>query len=140
MDAYHAPYKPRHRYWTGLLLVIRSIMFLTLGFNANSDPSLILLLVMLTVLVIHSWAWGAGGVYKNWWLEVLESSFILNLGVLAAVTYKLQLEDCEDRLGVSSRLGGRNQTAAYVSLSIAFVTTIGIFAHHIYLQIQNMQP
>ena len=140
MDAYHAPYKPRHRYWTGLLLVIRSIMFLTLGFNPNSDPSLILLLVMLTVLVIHSWAWGAGGVYKNWWLEVLESSFILNLGVLAAVTYKLQLEDCEDRLGVSSRLGGRNQTAAHVSLSIAFATTIGIFAYHIYLQIQNMQP
>ena len=140
MDAYHAPYKPRHRYWTGLLLVVRSIMFLTLGFNPNSDPSVTLLLVILTALVIHSWAWLVGGVYKNWWLEVLESSFILSLGVMAAVTYKLQLENCEDRLGVSLKLGGRNPTAAYVSLSIAFVTTIGIFIYHIYLEMQNMQP
>ena len=138
MDAYHASYKPRHRYWTGLLLVIRSIMFLTFGFNPKSDPSLTLLLVILTVLVIHSWAWVAGGVYKNWWLEVLESSFILNLGVLAAVTYKIELEKA--RLGVSLKLGGRNPTAAYVSLSIAFVTTIVIFAYHIYLQIRNTQP
>ena len=138
MDAYHAPYKPRHRYWTGLLLVIRSVTFLTFGFNPKSDPSLTLLLVILTVLVIHSWAWVAGGVYKNWWLEVLESSFILNLGVLAAVTYKTELEKAT--LGVSLKLGGWNPTAAYVSLSIAFVTTIGIFAYHIYLQIRNMQP
>ena len=140
MDAYHAPYKPRHRYWTGLLLVIRSIMFLTLGFNPNSDPSITLLIIILTVLVIYSWAWVAGGVYKNWWLEILESSFILNLGIMAAATYKLQLENCEDRLDVSLKLGGRNLAPAYVSLSIAFVTTIGIFAYHVYLQIQNMQP
>ena len=141
MDAYHAPYKPRHRYWTGLLLVLRSIMFVTLGFNLNSDPSLTLLLVILTVLVIHLWAWLVGGVYKNWWLEMLESSFILNLGVLTAATYKMQLDDCENRLGFSLKLGVRNDlTAAYVSLSIAFVTTIGIFTYHIYLQIQNMQP
>ena len=138
MDAYHAPYKPRHRYWTGLLLVIRSIMFLALGFNPNSDPSITLLLVILTALVIHSWAWIVGGVYKNWWLEVLESFFILNLGVLAAATYKIQLERA--RLGVSLELGGRKPTAAYVSLSIAFVTTIGIFAYHVYLQIHDTQP
>ena len=140
MDAYHAPYKPRHRYWVGLLLVLRSIMFLILGFNPNSDPSVTLLLVILTALVIQSWAWLVGGVYKNWWLEVLESSFILNLGAMTAVTYKLQLENCEDRLGVSLKLSGRNPTSAYVSLSIAFVTTIGIFIYHIYLQMQNMQP
>ena len=140
MDAYHAPYKPRHRYWTGLLLVVRSVMFLTYGFNPNSDPSVTLLFVILTALVIQSWAWLVGGVYKNWWLEVLESSFILNLGVMSAVTYKLQLENCENRMGASLKLGGKNPSAAYVSLSIAFVTTIGIFTYHIYLQMQNMQP
>ena len=91
MDAYHAPYKPRHRYWTGLLLVIRSVTFLTFGFNPKSDPSLTLLLVILTVLVIYSWVWVVSGVYKNWWLEMLESSFILNLGILTANSRKLDL-------------------------------------------------
>ena len=81
-----------------------------------------------------------GGVYKNWWLEVLESSFILNLGVLAAATYNMELRGCENRLGFSAKWSGRNQTAAYVSLTIAFVTTVGIFAYHIYLRIRNLQP
>jgi len=33
-----------------------------------------------------------------------------------------------------------NHTAAYISLSIAFVTTIGIFLYHIYLQIWSTWP
>ena len=118
--------------------MIRSVTFLTLGFNPNSDPSVTLLLVILTTLVIHSWAWLVGGVYKNWWLEVLESSFILNLGVLTAATNKMELEKA--RLSVTLKLGGKNQTAAYISLSIVFLTTIEIFGYHIYLQIQKMQP
>ena len=42
-------------------------------------------------------------------------------------------------LGVHLKLGGRNPTAAYVSPSIAFVTTIRVFTYryHIYLQINN---
>ena len=28
MDAYHAPYNARHRYWTGLMLLIRCVLFL----------------------------------------------------------------------------------------------------------------
>jgi len=86
--------------------------------------------------VIHSWAWIVGGVYKNWWLEVLEASFILNLGVLAAATYNIKLE--ESRFDTSLKQG--NHIAAYISLSIAFVITIGIFLYHIYLQIWNTQP
>lgn len=49
MDAYFASYKPKHRYFTGLLLVVRSIMFLTLGFNPHTDLGIDL--ILLTALV-----------------------------------------------------------------------------------------
>ena len=38
---------------------------LALGFNPNFNPGVNLFLVILTALVIHSWAWVVGGVYKN---------------------------------------------------------------------------
>jgi len=59
-----------------------------------------------------------------------------NLGVLAAATYNIKLEE----LRVDTSLKQGNHIAAYISLSIAFVTTIGIFLYHIYLQIWNTQP
>jgi len=110
-------------------------MCLTLWFNPHTNQGTDLLII-LTALVIHSWAWIVGGVYKNWWLEILEASFILNLGILAAATYNIKLE--ESRFDTSLKQG--NHTAAYISLSIAFVTTIGIFLYHIYLQIWSTWP
>ena len=35
LDAYHAPYKPKHRYWTGLLLLVRCSLFLVFAFNIS---------------------------------------------------------------------------------------------------------
>ena len=34
MDAYHAPYKKDTRYWTGLLLLVRCVIFLTFAVNS----------------------------------------------------------------------------------------------------------
>ena len=36
MDAYHAPYSKRHRYWTGLMLLTRCVLFLAFAFNADN--------------------------------------------------------------------------------------------------------
>ena len=42
-------------------------------------------------------------------------------------------------LGVHLKLGGRNSTAAYVSLSIAFVTTIRIFTYRVSYLLANQK-
>ena len=46
VDAYTGPYKDKYRFWTGLLLVIRSILF---AFNVLGDPTVNLLAIALTV-------------------------------------------------------------------------------------------
>ena len=105
LDAYHAPSTNKHRYWTGLMLLLRLVLFL----NALGDPSVNLLAVgstcaaILTLPTIFSTR-----IYKTWSLGLLETSFILNLAILAmAILY--------------TRLTGRSQNAVtFTSVGIAF--------------------
>ena len=83
LDAYHAPYKPKHRYWTGLLLLIRCTLFLVFAFNISGNDSVNLLVISSTTFGIIVGFALSGMVYKMWYLNALELSFILNLGMLA---------------------------------------------------------
>ena len=64
-------------------------------------------------------------VYKKWYLNALELSFILNLGILAVTTIYVKVS------------GGSQAAVAYTSVGIAFLTFVGIITYHIYLQIKS---
>ena len=67
--------------------------------------------------MLQMWAWISGGVYRNWCLDALESSFTLNLIILAASTmYTYHRNGSE----------GNQLVVGYISVSIAFLTFIGI--------------
>ena len=123
MDSYHAPYKPKHRYWPGLLLVLRSVLLLVFASNHQQDPNINLLAIVLGAGILTVWAWVSGGVYKNWCLDALEASFVLNLIVLGVAMYYVKLS------------GGNQFSAGYTSVAIAFATFIGILAYHIIQQL-----
>ena len=125
LDAYHAPYKPKHRYWTGLLLFIRCALFLVFAFNISGNDSVNLLVISSTTSGIFIWFAFSGMVYKKWSLNALELSFILNLGTLAAATYHVKLP------------GGSQAAVACTSVGIAFLTFVGIVTYHVYLQIKS---
>ena len=125
LDAYHAPYKPKHRYWTGLLLFIRCALFLVFAFNISGNGSVNLLVISSTTSGIFIWFAFSGMVYKKWSLNALELSFILNLGTLAAATYHVKLS------------GGSQAAVACTSVGIAFLTFVGIVTYHVYLQIKS---
>ena len=50
MDAYHAPYNRKHRYWTGLMLLSRCVLFLALTIIYKG--SLLLSSMYITTLVL----------------------------------------------------------------------------------------
>ena len=125
LDAYHAPYKPKHRYWTGLLLFIRCALFLVFAFNISGNDSGNLLVISSITSGIFIWFAFSGMVYKMWSLNALELSFILNLGTLAAATYHVKLS------------GGSQAAVACTSIGIAFLTFIGIVTYHVYLKIKS---
>ena len=125
MDSYHAPYKAKHRYWPGLLLMLRFILLLVFALNFQENSSINLLAILVGTGMLHLWAWISGGVYRNWWLDALEGSFALNLTILAAATYHVTLS------------GGNQLAVGYTSVSIALITSIGILAYHIFQQLRH---
>ena len=122
MDSYHAPYKPKHRYWPGLLLVLRFVLTLVFAFN---DPSTNLLAIVVGAGILQLWAWVSGGVYKNWCLDALEGSFALNLTILGAATYYVD------------HINGNKLAVWYTSVAIALVTFIAILAYHMFQQLRH---
>ena len=122
MDSYHAPYKAKHRYWPGLLLVLRFVLLLVFAFQFNPQQdrasiNLLAILVVTGILVV--WAWVSGGVYRNWCLDALEGSFALNLIILVGATFYVK------------HAGVNKLAVGYASVSIAFATFIGILVYHL---------
>ena len=126
LDAYHAPYTDKHRYWIGLMLLVRCALFLLFAFNALGDPSVNLLAIgCVTTLLLIVYAMLGNRIYKTWCLNVLELSFIANLGILALVTFYIR------------STGGNQSAVTFTSISIAFATFIGIVIYHSAQQIKD---
>ena len=116
MDAYHAPYKPKHRYWPGLLLVLRFVLLLVFAFNFQEDHSINLLAILVANGFLVACAWLSGGVYRNWCLDALECSFALNLITLVGATFYVNHSHASQLV------------VGYTSVSIAFATFVCIVA------------
>ena len=54
LDAYQGPYKDNFRFWTGLMLIVHSILFVGFGLNILGDPDInnLLITVVLSCLVV----------------------------------------------------------------------------------------
>ena len=85
-DAYTGPYKDRYRFWPGFLLLVLGILFFLFALNDLDKPSIKLMLTSIGCLVVFTLVWVFRGVYKKWSLNIIESSSILNLGLLSVIT------------------------------------------------------
>ena len=127
LDAYHAPYTDKHRYWTGLMLLVRCILFLLFAFNTLGDPSVDLLAIgSITAVLLIVYALFGNRIYKTWYLNVLELSFIANLSILALATLYIR------------SAGGNQNAVTFTSVSTAFATFIGIVTYHSVQQISQL--
>ena len=118
IETYHAPYTPKHRYWTGLLLLVRVFLYIASSANVLDDPRIDLLtigIVLLCILLIKEIMSVSGRVYKKWPIEFLEVSCYINLILLCFATlYELQNKEC----------------IAYTSVSIIIIQFIGVLLYH----------
>ena len=62
LDSYHAPYKTKHRYWPGLLLVLCFVLLLVFGFNPQQDTNINLLAILMGAGILQL-CMGLG----QWW-------------------------------------------------------------------------
>jgi len=90
IDAYQGPYKAKYRYWTGVMLVIRLILFIVFSGNALGDPNINLLSIGLIIMIFLTAVWNIGVLYKSYPVHLLEMFYILNLGIFSVMTMYLR--------------------------------------------------
>ena len=118
IEIYHAPYVPKHRYWTGLLLITRAILYLVAAVNVSNDP--IITLTAMIVALSCILALKGSRVYRKWPVDILETLFYLNVLLFTTFTWYC-LGECRNK-----------KAAAYTSVSITFITLLFIILYHIY--------
>ena len=120
MEPYLAPYSVKYRYWTGLLLIVRLILFSVSAINLTIDPRVdfvstifvIGCLILFRVVVVKK-------LYKNMLLDVMETTIYFNLVFFAAFTW------------YSLDFGGNQVAVAYISVMIIFALFLAIIVFHI---------
>ena len=120
IETYHTPYTARHRYWTGLLLLIRVVLHLVAAVNVSNSLQVALTSISLTIGGLFFLGF-FGKIYKKWPLDLLESFFYFNLLFLSIITW-YALGDSESN----------REAAAYTSVTITLIVLLIIILFHVY--------
>ena len=128
METYHAPYTPRHRYWTGLLLIARAILFFVSAVNFSGDPRVPLLstIITMSLLFFYKTLFNVR-IYKNRLISAMEMFTYFNIIFFATFTWYTFDTN-------------RNQSAvAHTSVGIMFIMLLLVIVYHVYRYI-NIKP
>ena len=119
-DAYTGPFTSSGRFWTGLLLLSRGLLFTVSAVNTSGDPKSILgttaLTVILLLLVVGILP---AGLYQCQCLNTLEFSFLFNLGVLTSLLF------------IFTKGSVFSIIIPHICVSVALLTFIGVIVYHI---------
>ena len=87
IETYHTPYTPKHRYWTGLLLIVRIILYLVAAANVSNNPTVALMAISFTIMCIYTLILLMGSrLYRKWPMNAFEALFYLNILFFATFT------------------------------------------------------
>ena len=90
IQTYHVPYVPQHRYWTGLLLVARIVLYIVSSANVEGDPKINLTaigVVVLSTIILKDFLEYRGRIYHRKSIEMLETACHFNLVILCTATF-----------------------------------------------------
>ena len=125
MDAYHNPYNKDHRYWIGLLLLVRVALYLVSALNVLGDPHINLLSINLVIVLLFAFKSvieNKSKIHKDRHNEMFDVVSLLNLAGLTITTSFV----------TDSENNHSQNVAAYISTGIAFVTFLAILVYHVY--------
>ena len=127
IDSYHIPHTTKHRYWTGLLLLVRVIIYLISAFTASINPRISLLSTVITIccLFLYKTAFMIR-VYKNWLLNAMETFAFFNIAVFAIFTwYAFDDPSNKDKEILQT-------VVAYISVGVTLFLFLLVILFHVY--------
>ena len=128
ITVYHVPYNSKYRYWTGLLLLVRVILYITASVTVSANPEVSPLTTIILVggLSLFKGSFGVK-MFKKSITDIVETVVYFNLLALAAFS----LYDFKADL--------KKQTAvAYTSTIITLLLLVGVIAYHVYPLIRKI--
>ena len=130
LEPYHAPYTFKHRYWTGLLLIARILLYISSALNEAGSTSLDLMAVGVTISSLLFLKGNLANVYKTMPLNILETVIFMNIIIL-----------CFAKLYISSlnrheiQYERTHSILIYISVSVTLVLFLVIVFCHIFSEI-----
>ena len=124
VDTYTVAYNPGYQYWTGVFLMLRCVLFLIFATSAFRNSSATSMAVTTSLLIVAFLTRVfTGRIYKNWYVDILESLFLLNLGILSVATSHNMMTNSNQQL------------VANISGATSLILFLLIVVYHIFKQI-----
>ena len=122
METYTAPYIPQYRYWTGLLLFIRAMLYLIQAVNISGDSRVQLTSILITMSCIMLFKMmSTNRLYKMWLIYALELLLYFNIILFATLSWFF-LETSNEK----------QKVVAHVSVDITIALLLVTIFYHIY--------
>ena len=121
IDSYLVPYTSKFRFWTGLLLFSRVVIYLVSSANMSDDPVIDLLavsIVMTCLLLLKVLL--RDKLYRKLSTELLETACYFNLLLFTIISF------------FSLKIPSNQRTVAQISVSIIFAAFLFVFIYHIF--------
>ena len=119
ITTYHAPYSIRHRYWTGLLLLVRVVLYITAAVTTSSDLQVPLLVTNILVGGLFFLKGIIGSVYRDLPVDIIETLIYLNLLIFAASSLYHFNSDSTKQTAI-----------AYISTTMILILLTGVVLIH----------
>ena len=129
IDAHTGPYKDKHRYWPGFLLLVRAGMFFLFALTSQNNQRVNAALVTVVTICLIFYLLFIRGVYKTRILNIIEVAFLLNLCVLSISSFFQEIL-YKPNLNFSLYI-------VYISVGIAFVYTCLLLVCHAAVRIST---
>ena len=126
LEPYHAAYTFNHRYWTGLLLFVRIILYLVSATNIAGDLAANLLAITITISsLLFLKGTFKSMIYRKWLPNVVETACYLNIVLLCATNFYTLRNDYSEA----------QETRTFISGDLIFVLFITVLMYHICTEI-----
>ena len=124
ISAHHVPFNSKYRYWTGLLLLVRVVLYITASVTVSDNPQASLLMIIILVGGLLSLS--KTTVYKNLLVDVVDTVLYVNLLVFSAFSLYHFRNDVDKQTAV-----------AYTSTIITFLLLVGVIIYHVSLLVRK---
>ena len=127
MDTHHTPYSRKCRYWTGLLLLVRVVLYIIASVTVSSSPQTLPLVtgILIGAIILIKGVLGLR-VYKMTVVDIVDTVQYFNLlafSLLSQYNFKTDIV--------------KQTVVAYISTIVTFFLLVGAIVFHVYLLLKK---